>query len=117
MSFDLGFLAFYDNKSDEEVKNAYLSINRGQLVEWPSNKEFEAFINELSNKFPLRDNALTDEQLDNSPWSCTPYLHQGFLCISLGRGKTANEAADLLDNLVKEYSIFLYDPQSNEVVK
>ena len=79
MSYDLGFFAFKQNATTEEICKAYINSCEGNSADWPSTPEFLSFVHGLEERYP----EISTYSDDDCPWSCDFDRGDGHLIVSM----------------------------------
>lgn len=113
MSYDLAFFANRQGLTLEDVRTAYRQACEGEA---PDDGEDDAtlarFVAALENRYPPLS-ALSDDQIDDSPWSCDFDLGARHLIVCMSFSK-AEEVGAFILRLLSTHSLVLYDPQSDQ---
>jgi hypothetical protein len=112
MSYDLGFFSIKQGTTTAQVRAAYLSSREGTALSWPSSKALKSFIFVLENKYPRID-TLTDDEVDDSPWSCCFDKGEGHIIVSIVYSR-ASEVGDFIWGLLEQYQLIVFDPQADK---
>ena len=114
MSFDLGFFARHKDTDRESVKRAYNALMENKAFEWKGNSEFDAFKKELFSAYPPVTKETSDEEFENSAWSCDTSVGAGYVYVSISSGKRGDGAAELITALLEKYDVVLCNPQGSK---
>ena len=109
MSHDLGFFSIKQGATTSEVRTAYLSCNEGKEVAWPNTSDFSSFILLLKQKYPNL-NSLSDDQVDESPWSSGFIEGHGYIIVSIAFSR-ASEVGNFIWSLLENHKLIVFDPQ------
>lgn len=112
MSHDLGFFSIKQGASTSEIRDAYLSSCEGNTPKWPSSHAFKAFVLALENKYPCLD-SLSDEDIDDSPWSCGFDQGEGYIIVSMVFSRSS-EVGDFFWQLLEQNELIVFDPQADK---
>ena len=114
MSFDLGFFARHKDTERLAVKEAYNELmNKGE-VNWEGNDEFRKFKAALFGAYPAITAESTDEEFEESAWSCTNLVGEGYVHVSIRSGSAGDGAGELIDDLLRKFDVVLCNPQASE---
>ena len=109
MSHDLGLFSIKQGATTSEVRAAYLSCKEGKEVSWPSTSDFSSFILLLKQKYPNL-NSLSNDQVDESPWSSGFIEGQGYIIVSIAFSR-ASEVGNFIWSLLENNELIVFDPQ------
>ncbi|WP_221801521.1 hypothetical protein [Oceanobacter mangrovi] len=112
MSHDLGFFSVKQGATTEEVKAAYLSSCEGAPSSWPQSEALKSFVAALESKYPCID-TLSDEEVDNSPWSCSFDKGEGHIIVSMVFSR-ASEVGNFVWSLLEQHELIVFDPQADK---
>ncbi len=112
MSHDLGFFSIKQGATTSEVRAAYLSSCEGETTLWPQSTALKSFITALENEYPCID-TLSDDEVDNSPWSCGFDKGEGHIIVSMVFSR-ASEVGNFVWGLLDQHEIIVFDPQADK---
>jgi hypothetical protein len=114
MSFDLGFFAHTPGMSEADVRDSYRAYcggTRGDHAE--ENQLLAEFVRSLELRYPPLS-ALSDDEVDDSPWSSEFDCGPTHLIVSMAFSK-APEVGQYIWDLLQKFPLIVYDPQADEV--
>ncbi|MES1195664.1 MAG: hypothetical protein ABUL58_01815 [Steroidobacter sp.] len=86
-----------------------MSCNEGKEIEWPNTSDFNSFLLLLKQKYPNLD-SLSDDQVDESPWSCGFIEGGGYIIVSMVFSRVS-EVGNFIWALLEKYNLIVFDPQ------
>jgi hypothetical protein len=112
MSHDLGFFSVKQGATTAEVRAAYISSCEGVDPSWPSSSALKSFISALEGQYPCID-TLSDDEVDNSPWSCGFDKGDGHIIVSMVFSR-ASEVGNFIWGLLERHELIVFDPQTDK---
>ncbi|WP_447895380.1 hypothetical protein [Vreelandella sp. GE22] len=112
MSHDLGFFSVKQGATTAEVRAAYLNSCERVDPSWPSSEALKSFISTLEGQYPCIDK-LSDDEVDNSPWSCGFDKSDGHIIVSMVFSR-ASEVGNFIWALLERHELIVFDPQADK---
>ncbi|MCZ0867258.1 hypothetical protein O0V09_18835 [Dasania sp. GY-19] len=112
MSHDLGFFSVKQGATTSEIRSLYQHSCNGDEISWPRSTAFDSFVASLEKEYPCLD-SLSDDEVDDSPWSCGFDKGDGHIIVSMVFSKAA-ETGNYIWGLLEQNELIVYDPQADK---
>jgi hypothetical protein len=113
MSYDLAVWYSPERIPAERAAELYKSLCAGDLSSIEPSRAIEAFVKELSSRYPQLDE-VPDDQVDDSPWSCGFDVSDRHVLLTMSTSHL-EEVGPFVQSLAEKHRLFLFDPQTREV--
>lgn len=113
MSFDLAVMHVEEPLDAAQAVKIYRSLCEGESDALRPSERISHFYKELVAHYPPLEE-LSDEEVDNSPWSVSPDISDGAVVVSIVWSRAADMDVYVKDQAAK-HELLCYDPQENTV--
>jgi hypothetical protein len=113
MSFDLAVIHIEEPISAEDAGEIYRRLCDGDYEVLRLSESIDRFYQELTSRYPNMEE-LSDEEIDESPWSVSPDVSDGAVMVSI-RWSRADDMSDFIKELSTKHGLACYDPQEDVI--
>jgi hypothetical protein len=112
MSYDLALFSTKVGTTNEEVAAYYVTCCEGEVLDASADRALECAFAEISECYPDLD-ALSDDQVDDSPWSCGFEKGPRHLFMYM-RWSRSEDMSEFISQVAGKHDVILFDPQGSD---